>query len=133
MMKNHWLATALTAATAASAQNSAFLQCIEAALSNETDTYSLPQDPLFLQGGVTSYNLAYNIVPAAITFPKSQQQVSDVVKCAHSAGVAVQARSGGHSYANYGRAESKKIGRGREVANNGLQGSEGSTAPWWWT
>ncbi|KAI4640872.1 uncharacterized protein J4E79_011802 [Alternaria viburni] len=56
---------------------------------------------MFLQGDVHPYNLNYNIVPAAISFPKTQEQVSEVVKCANAAGVAVQARSGGHSYANY--------------------------------
>jgi hypothetical protein len=116
-MKNLWLATVLTAATAARAHNATFVQCLKAALGNDTNTYSLPQDPLFLQGDVRPYNLDYNTVPAAIVSPKTQEQVSGVVKCAHTAGVAVQARSGGHSYANYGRAESKKKPCGREIAN----------------
>ncbi|KAG9185654.1 hypothetical protein G6011_06985 [Alternaria panax] len=101
-MKNLWLATVLTAATAATAQNATFVQCLEAAVGNDTNLYSLPSDPLFLQGDVTPYNLNYLTVPTAIVSPRTKQQVSGVVKCAHTAGVAVQARSGGHSYANYG-------------------------------
>jgi hypothetical protein len=120
-MKNLWLATVLTAATAAGASNATFVQCLEAALGNDTNFWSLPEDPLFLQGDVKPYNLNYLTIPAAIAFPKTQQQVSGVVKCAHTAGVAVQARSGGHSYANYGKAEFKKKARGHEVANNGCR------------
>jgi hypothetical protein len=119
-MKNLWPAAVLTAATAARASNVTFVQCLEAALGNDTNVYSLPEDPLFLQGDVKPYNLNYLTIPAAIAFPKTQQQVSEVVKCAHTAGVAVQARSGGHSYANYGKSECRKNARGREVANSGV-------------
>jgi len=101
-MKNLWLVTIPTAAVAVKASNGTFLQCLESAFGNDTNLYSLPEDPLFLQGDVTPYNLDYLNIPAAIISPKTQQQVSQAVKCAHTAGVAVQARSGGHSYANYG-------------------------------
>ena len=107
-MKNLLVATVLTAATAATAQNAPFVQCLQTALSNDTSTWMLPNDPMFLQGDVHPYNLNYNIVPAAISFPKTQEQVSEVVKCANAAGVAVQARSGGHSYANYGKPEPRR-------------------------
>ncbi|CAN9421742.1 unnamed protein product [Alternaria alternata] len=101
-MKNLWLITIPTAAVAVKASNDTFLQCLESAFGDDTNLYSLPEDPLFLQGDVTPYNLDYLNIPAAIISPKTQQQVSQAVKCAHVAGVAVQARSGGHSYANYG-------------------------------
>ena len=107
-MKNLLAATVLTAATAATAQNAPFVQCLQTALSNDTSTWMLPNDPMFLQGDVHPYNLNYNIVPAAISFPKTQEQVSEVVKCANAAGVAVQARSGGHSYANYGKPKPRR-------------------------
>jgi hypothetical protein len=116
-MKSLLVATVLTAATAATAQNATFVQCLQAALSNDTNTWTLPDDPMFLQGDVHPYNLNYNTVPAAITFPKSQEQVSGIVKCAHAADIAVQARSGGHSYANYGKAESRRRIYERELAN----------------
>ncbi|RYN48464.1 hypothetical protein AA0118_g11871 [Alternaria tenuissima] len=101
-MKNLWLVTIPTTAVAVKASNDTFLQCLESAFGNDTNLYSLPEDPLFLHGDVTLYNLDYLNIPAAIISPKTQQQVSQAVKCAHTAGVAVQARSGGHSYANYG-------------------------------
>jgi FAD binding domain len=50
---------------------------------------------------VTPYNLALSYVPAAITLPTTNQHVSDSVTCAAAAGVKVQAKSGGHSYASF--------------------------------
>ncbi|KAK3320398.1 hypothetical protein B0T19DRAFT_444242 [Cercophora scortea] len=47
-------------------------------------------------------NLAYLITPAAVIRPKNVTEVAAVVKCAAKNGVKVQAKSGGHSYANYG-------------------------------
>lgn len=120
IMKNLWLMAVLTAASATRASNTTFLQCLEATFGNDTNLYSLPQDPLFLQGDVTPYNLNYLTIPAAIVSPRTQQQVSGAVKCAHTAGVAVQARSGGHSYANYGKTECGKKVRGLELADNGV-------------
>ena len=51
---------------------------------------------------VHRYNLAYNIKPAAVTYPESAEEVGAIVKCAAAAKVPVQARSGGHSFGNYG-------------------------------
>ncbi|KIM38540.1 hypothetical protein M413DRAFT_243168 [Hebeloma cylindrosporum] len=48
-----------------------------------------------------AYNLDYPIHPAAIVRPKTTEQVSAAVQCAVKAGVKVQPRSGGHSFANY--------------------------------
>ncbi|KAK3680848.1 hypothetical protein B0T22DRAFT_485748 [Podospora appendiculata] len=47
-------------------------------------------------------NLAYLITPAAVIRPRNVTEVAAVVKCAAKNGVKVQAKSGGHSYANYG-------------------------------
>ncbi|CAE6400780.1 unnamed protein product [Rhizoctonia solani] len=49
-----------------------------------------------------AFNRRLSFKPAAIVFPSSPQDVQKYVKCASSAGVAVVARSGGHSYAAYG-------------------------------
>jgi FAD/FMN-containing dehydrogenase len=48
------------------------------------------------------YNLDIPVVPAAITYPKSTDEVADIVRCAVQHDYKVQARSGGHSYANHG-------------------------------
>lgn len=93
------LATFLVALASAQS-NATFSQCIGSALGGDASLYALSTDPSF---GVKPYNLDYPITPAAVTYPKAAEQVAGVVKCAHAAGLAVQARSGGHSYANYGK------------------------------
>lgn len=50
---------------------------------------------------MTPYNLRLAYVPAAVTLPTTPQHVSDSVTCAAAAGVKVQAKSGGHSYASF--------------------------------
>jgi FAD/FMN-containing dehydrogenase len=50
---------------------------------------------------VSPYNLRLAYIPAAVTLPSTPQQVSDSVTCAAAAGVKVQAKSGGHSYASF--------------------------------
>lgn len=50
---------------------------------------------------INAYNLDYPVHPAAIVRPKTVEQVSAAVQCAVKAGVKVQPRSGGHSFANY--------------------------------
>src|SRR5271155_2891642 len=50
---------------------------------------------------VTPYNLRLFYEPAVITLPTTPQQVSHSVTCAAAAGLKVQAKSGGHSYASY--------------------------------
>lgn len=48
------------------------------------------------------YNFDYPSTPKAIVYPETVDQVAATVKCATEHGVKVQARSGGHSYGNYG-------------------------------
>ncbi|CAG8619718.1 11470_t:CDS:2, partial [Acaulospora colombiana] len=50
---------------------------------------------------VKPYNWDIPITPVAVTRPVTTKQLSRVVQCASASGVKVQARSGGHSYANY--------------------------------
>lgn len=51
---------------------------------------------------VKPYNLDIPVAPAAVTYPKSTEQVAAIVKCAADNNLKVQPRCGGHSYANYG-------------------------------
>lgn len=53
---------------------------------------------------VKPYNLdaAASVKPIAVVRPSTKEDVSGFVKCAHDNGAKVQAKSGGHSYANYG-------------------------------
>ncbi|KAH8836403.1 hypothetical protein MCOR07_001409 [Pyricularia oryzae] len=61
-------------------------------------------DPLYQLTWVKPYNLDSTaaVSPIAVVRPKTVEQVAGVVKCAASNGKKVQAKSGGHSYGNYG-------------------------------
>ncbi|OAA59010.1 FAD-binding, type 2 [Niveomyces insectorum RCEF 264] len=82
---------------------SAALQtCLDAVCSRGAACVAYPSDPLFQLDWVRPYNLAVNVTPAAVVRPADAAQVAAVVRCAAANNVSVQARSGGHSYANYG-------------------------------
>lgn len=49
----------------------------------------------------TPYNLRLVYTPAVITIPETPDHVSSSVTCAAAAGLKVQAKGGGHSYASY--------------------------------
>jgi FAD/FMN-containing dehydrogenase len=59
-------------------------------------------DPLYQLSHVKPYNLGIPSVPAAVTYPKTTEQIAKIVKCAVDNSLKVQPRCGGHSYANYG-------------------------------
>jgi FAD/FMN-containing dehydrogenase len=47
------------------------------------------------------YNMAIPVIPAAVVRPNTPEDVAAAVKCAVDNAVKVQARGGGHSYANF--------------------------------
>jgi len=57
--------------------------------------------PFWQLTDVKRYNLDIDSNPAAITYPSTNAQVASVVTCARTNNAKVQARSGGHSYANF--------------------------------
>jgi hypothetical protein len=61
-----------------------------------------PSDPLFGLKHVKPYNLGVPSKPSAVTYPKSTDDIAKIVKCAVDNSLKVQARCGGHSFANYG-------------------------------
>lgn len=61
------------------------------------------QDTLLYQtSAVKPYNLNVPVTPAAVTYPQSANEVAAIVKCASDYDYKVQARSGGHSFGNFG-------------------------------
>lgn len=58
-----------------------------------------PGTPLYQAAWVRPYNLDIPVVPAAVVRPDDAEEVAGAVRCAVEAGVKVQPRSGGHSYA----------------------------------
>ncbi|KAJ6547857.1 hypothetical protein B0H10DRAFT_1313861 [Mycena sp. CBHHK59/15] len=63
---------------------------------------SYPEDVLYQFLDVKPYNTDIPITPAAVTRPKTSSDVANIIQCAVASAVKVQARSGGHSYGNYG-------------------------------
>lgn len=84
-----------------SSQSSLLAKSIKAAVGKDKDLYAFPGNAFYQLENVKPYNLAIPIKPAAVTYPRTAAQVAAIVKCAVEAGLKVQARSGGHSYANY--------------------------------
>ena len=80
---------------------SAIAKAIKSTLGNDSDLYAFPGDPLFKIRDAKPYNLDIQVRPAAVTYPKTKEQVAAIVKAAVQNGCKVQARCGGHSYANY--------------------------------
>lgn len=97
--------TLLCPQTLVSAQSQALKDCIVKALDGKSSRAAFSNKFLFDLLDVKRYNLAYNTAPIAVTYPETAQQVSGVVKCAAAANVFVQARSGGHSFGNYGQSD----------------------------
>lgn len=49
----------------------------------------------------TPFNLRLPFTPTAVTLPKTPEEVGNSVTCSAKAGLKVQPRGGGHSYASY--------------------------------
>lgn len=75
--------------------------CLLAAVGNDSALIAFKGDLMFGSRSPV-YNLNFPVTPTVLTYPQTSEQVADVVRCAVDYGYKVQARSGGHSYANYG-------------------------------
>lgn len=75
--------------------------CFLTAVGNNPDSIAFKGDLLFGSRSPV-YNLNFPVTPVVLAYPQTTEQVSEIVRCAVSHGYRVQARSGGHSYANYG-------------------------------
>lgn len=101
-------------------QSSPIETCLTAAVGGNGDLVAFPSKVLYQIQDVKPYNMDIDVHPVAVTYPKTADQVSEVIKCATAqAGYTVQARGGGHSYANYGKSCSQRCERnsksGRDV------------------
>lgn len=96
------------------ASSSAVEKCLKNAVGSDI---AFKSDPLFQLSHVKPYNLGISSKPAAVTYPKTTEQIADIVKCAVENSLKVQPRCGGHSYANYGtyRLRLKYLRRGHRT------------------
>ncbi|KAH8161793.1 hypothetical protein CIB48_g6455 [Xylaria polymorpha] len=76
--------------------------CLNTVCNGRSDCVAYPDNPLYQVSWVNRYNLDLPVTPIAVTRPETAEDVSGFVKCAATNNVKVQAKSGGHSYANYG-------------------------------
>ncbi|KND86277.1 Cannabidiolic acid synthase [Tolypocladium ophioglossoides CBS 100239] len=83
-------------------QSTPLQTCLGTVCNGRVGCVSYPSDPLYQVAWVKPFNLDVPVTPVAVIRPNSASEVAGAVKCAVASGVQVQAKSGGHSYANYG-------------------------------
>ncbi|KAK8171579.1 putative glucooligosaccharide oxidase [Phyllosticta citrichinensis] len=76
-------------------------RCWNDAVGGDKDRAQFPDEALYQLRDVKPLNLDISVTPAAVTYPKTTEEVAEVVRCAVKYRRKVQARSGGHSYANH--------------------------------
>ena len=76
--------------------------CLLHALGGNSRLVFFPDYPFYEQIIVKPFNLNFPVTPAAVAFPETSEQVAAIVRCAADGGYKVQAKSGGHSYGNFG-------------------------------
>ncbi|SPO04570.1 related to reticuline oxidase (berberine bridge enzyme) [Cephalotrichum gorgonifer] len=81
---------------------SALSTCLADVCAGRAGCSASPSTPLYQLTWVKPFNLDVPVEPAAVIRPRNSAEVAGAVKCAVKHGVRVQAKSGGHSYANYG-------------------------------
>jgi len=83
--------------------SSALGDCLNSVCNGRTSCVAYPDNPLYQIAWVNRYNLDIPVKPVAVTRPNTAEDVAGFIKCAASNNVQVQAKSGGHSYANFGK------------------------------
>jgi len=81
---------------------SALESCLNGVANGRPSFVGYPSNPFYQIQWVKPYNLDVSVTPAAVVRPQTAQDISAILQCATQNGKKVQAKSGGHSYANYG-------------------------------
>ncbi|KAJ4290040.1 hypothetical protein N0V88_006843 [Collariella sp. IMI 366227] len=81
---------------------STLTQCIQAVENGRLGFAGFPSTPLYQTLWVKPYNLDIKVTPAAVVRPETADDISGIIKCAVANSVPIQAKSGGHSYGNFG-------------------------------
>ncbi|PWI70182.1 putative berberine bridge enzyme [Purpureocillium lilacinum] len=83
-------------------QSTPLQQCLNTVCNGRLGCVAFPSDALYQAAWVKPYNLDVPVTPIAVFKPSSTEDVAGAIKCAVASNVHVQAKSGGHSYANFG-------------------------------
>jgi hypothetical protein len=95
-----WLIIASAMGNTQSASPNSLVGCLQSTI--PSSLVSSPSDLLYYIKDVTPYNTNIKVSPVAVVVPQTVVHVQSAVKCAGKYGAKVQAKSGGHSYGNYG-------------------------------
>ncbi|OAQ98680.1 hypothetical protein LLEC1_07369 [Akanthomyces lecanii] len=76
--------------------------CLRDVCAGRGNCVAFPNEYLYQANWVKPYNLDVPVKPIAVFRPDNAADVAAAVKCAGQSSVHVQAKSGGHSYANFG-------------------------------
>lgn len=100
-------ATVLVAIALLTSVLASLQDCLNDVCGSRSDCVAFADDGLdilntYQLSWVKPYNLAVDVSPEAVIRPNSSQEVAAIVQCAAENGYKVQAKSGGHSYANFG-------------------------------
>lgn len=82
--------------------SSPLADCLKSAVSGDASLVATSAKPFYQLADVKPYNLDVTVSPVAVTYPKTADQIAAIIGCASQYDSKVQARGGGHSYANYG-------------------------------
>ncbi|KAG5985013.1 hypothetical protein E4U55_002120 [Claviceps digitariae] len=77
-------------------------QCLNTVCNGRSGCVAYPGEAFYQMSWVKPYNQAISITPVAVIRPDTADEVGEAIKCAVKEKVHVQARSGGHSYGNFG-------------------------------
>ncbi|KAG6009221.1 hypothetical protein E4U21_003074 [Claviceps maximensis] len=77
-------------------------QCLNTICNGRSGCVGYPGTSFYQMSWVKSYNQAISVTPIAVIRPNTAEEVAAAVRCAVKARVYVQAKSGGHSYGNFG-------------------------------
>jgi hypothetical protein len=84
-------------------------QALLDAVGGQSNLVAFPNKLLYQFEDAKPYNLDIPVIPAAVVYPDKPEQIAEVVRYASSANLKIQARSGGHSYGNYGKSFSSLV------------------------
>lgn len=80
---------------------SRFKKAVAEALDQDDSLYAFPNERFYDKDHVRRYNLDIKTEPVVVVYPRTTEQVSRLIKLAGEYGLKAQAKSGGHSYANF--------------------------------
>lgn len=77
-------------------------ECLIDAVDGSHHLVVFPENALYQLKDVQRWNLDLHVTSSAVTNPENAEQISAIIRCASRSKLKVQAKSGEHSFGNYG-------------------------------